>query len=68
MICVDDDWDADLEAGVCVIVDDVPMGTSAEQTAQHICLWYWRSNSSRATLAERARCCILVVVGRVPAP
>jgi fumarylacetoacetate (FAA) hydrolase len=38
MICADDSWDADLEAGICVIVDDVPMGTTAESAAQHICL------------------------------
>jgi nucleotide-binding universal stress UspA family protein len=29
---------------------------------------FWWSNSSRATLAERARCCILVVVDHVPVP
>jgi fumarylacetoacetate (FAA) hydrolase len=38
MICADDDWDADLEAGVCVIVDDVPMGTTAAEAVRHICL------------------------------
>lgn len=38
MICADDNWDADLEAGICVIVDDVPMGTSVEAAAAHICL------------------------------
>ena len=38
MICADDEWDADLEAGVCVIVDDVPMGTKASAAEQHICL------------------------------
>jgi len=38
MICADDNWDADLEAGICIIVDDVPMGTLAEAAAQHICL------------------------------
>jgi fumarylacetoacetate (FAA) hydrolase len=38
MICADDSWDADLEAGICVIVDDVPMGTTAERALKHICL------------------------------
>ncbi len=36
IICPDDDWDADLEAGICVITDDVPMGTTSEQAAAHI--------------------------------
>lgn len=36
MICADEDWDADLEAGVCVIVDDVPMGVPVAQAADHI--------------------------------
>ncbi|KQX23396.1 MULTISPECIES: fumarylacetoacetate hydrolase family protein [unclassified Sphingomonas] len=34
--CFDDDWDADLEAGICVITDDVPMGVTPEQAAGHI--------------------------------
>lgn len=38
MVCPDDTWDADLEAGICVIVDDVPTGTSAAEAAAHICL------------------------------
>lgn len=38
MICADDEWEADLEAGVCVIVDDVPMGTKAAAAERHICL------------------------------
>jgi fumarylacetoacetate (FAA) hydrolase len=36
MICPSEDWDADLEAGICVITDDVPMGTTAEQAGAHI--------------------------------
>jgi fumarylacetoacetate (FAA) hydrolase len=36
MSCIDDEWDADLEAGICVIVDDVPMGISAEGAEEHI--------------------------------
>ncbi len=36
MYCADDDWDADLEAGVCVITDDVPMGTPAARAGRHI--------------------------------
>jgi fumarylacetoacetate (FAA) hydrolase len=36
MICPDDDLDADFEAGVCVITDDVPMGTSSAQAGGHI--------------------------------
>lgn len=36
MITADDDWDCDLEAGICVITDDVPMGTSIEAAAAHI--------------------------------
>lgn len=36
IICPDDDWDADLEAGICVITDDVPMGTTSEEAAAHI--------------------------------
>ncbi|MES2534533.1 MAG: fumarylacetoacetate hydrolase family protein [Pseudomonadota bacterium] len=36
MICADDDWNADLEAGICVITDDVPMGTTVEEAAAHI--------------------------------
>lgn len=31
-----DDWDLDLEAGICVIVDDVEMGVSEEDAARHI--------------------------------
>jgi fumarylacetoacetate (FAA) hydrolase len=36
MLCFDDDWDADVEAGICVITDDVPMGVDAEAAAGHI--------------------------------
>ncbi|UUZ73954.1 fumarylacetoacetate hydrolase family protein [Polaromonas sp. P1(28)-8] len=36
MICADDSWDADLEAGVCVITDDVPMGTTPLDAIAHI--------------------------------
>jgi fumarylacetoacetate (FAA) hydrolase len=36
MICPTDEWDADVEAGICVIVDDVPMGVTALQAATHI--------------------------------
>jgi fumarylacetoacetate (FAA) hydrolase len=36
MICPTDEWDADLEAGICVIVDDVPMGVTVEAAAAHI--------------------------------
>jgi len=36
IVCPNDDWDADLEAGICVITDDVPMGTSAEGATDHI--------------------------------
>ncbi|MHA3795386.1 fumarylacetoacetate hydrolase family protein [Sphingomonas sp. YL-JM2C] len=36
MYCFDEQWDADLEAGICVIVDDVPMGTTAAQAGKHI--------------------------------
>jgi fumarylacetoacetate (FAA) hydrolase len=36
IICPDDNWEADLEAGICVITDDVPMGTTAAQAADHI--------------------------------
>lgn len=36
MYCADEAWDADLEAGVCVITDDVPMGVTPEQAVQHI--------------------------------
>lgn len=36
MICADDDWNVDLEAGVCVITDDVPMGTTAAEAGAHI--------------------------------
>lgn len=36
MRCGDVAWEADLEAGICVIVDDVPMGTTAAQAAGHI--------------------------------
>jgi fumarylacetoacetate (FAA) hydrolase len=38
LVCPDDSWEADLEAGICVIVDDVPMGTAAAAAAAHICL------------------------------
>lgn len=33
---VDQDWDVDLEAGICAILDDVPMGTPVEQAARYI--------------------------------
>jgi len=36
MLAFDDSWDLDLEAGVCVITDDVPMGASEQECAQHI--------------------------------
>jgi fumarylacetoacetate (FAA) hydrolase len=36
MICPNDQWDADLEAGICVITDDVPMGTPTASAAVHI--------------------------------
>lgn len=36
IICASEEWDADLEAGVCVITDDVPMGVTPEQAQQHI--------------------------------
>jgi fumarylacetoacetate (FAA) hydrolase len=36
MVVADDDWDVDLEAGVCVIVDDVPMGVTADEALGHI--------------------------------
>jgi len=36
MYCLDDGWDADLEAGICVITDDVPMGTDARTAAGYI--------------------------------
>lgn len=32
----DSEWDLDLEAGVCVITDDVPMGVSVADAASHI--------------------------------
>jgi fumarylacetoacetate (FAA) hydrolase len=36
MLCFDDSWDVDLEAGICVITDDVPMGVSPQEAAGHI--------------------------------
>ena len=36
MLCFDDDWDADLEAGICVITDDIAMGTKSSEMATHI--------------------------------
>jgi fumarylacetoacetate (FAA) hydrolase len=36
MLVETEDWDADLEAGVCVITDDVPRGTTVEDAAKHI--------------------------------
>jgi fumarylacetoacetate (FAA) hydrolase len=36
MVCPDDNWDADLEAGICIITDDVPMGTPVERAGAHI--------------------------------
>ncbi len=36
MITPDDQWDPDLEAGICIITDDVPMGVTPEQAAAHI--------------------------------
>ena len=34
----EEDWGIDLEGEVAVITDDVPMGASAEEAADHICL------------------------------
>jgi fumarylacetoacetate (FAA) hydrolase len=36
MFCFDDGWDADVEAGICIITDDVPMGVSRADAAGHI--------------------------------
>ena len=36
IVCPDDSWDADLEAGICVITDDVPMGTPEAKAGDHI--------------------------------
>lgn len=36
MWVINDDWDVDLEAGVCVITDDVPMGTTVEDAGAHV--------------------------------
>jgi fumarylacetoacetate (FAA) hydrolase len=36
LFCPRDDWDVDVEAGVCVITDDVPMGVSEAEAADHI--------------------------------
>lgn len=36
MVCADDGWDADLEAGICVVTDDVPMGVGVAKAAAHI--------------------------------
>lgn len=36
MVCADDGWDADLEAGICVVTDDVPMAVSIEDAGAHI--------------------------------
>ncbi len=36
MLCFDESWDADVEAGICVITDDVPMGTTIDQAGKHI--------------------------------
>jgi len=32
----DDSWDLDLEAGICAITDDVPMGVTAANAVKHI--------------------------------
>jgi fumarylacetoacetate (FAA) hydrolase len=32
----DDNWDVDLEAGICIITDDVPMGVSIADAVRHI--------------------------------
>jgi fumarylacetoacetate (FAA) hydrolase len=36
IICPNDEWDVDLEAGICVITDDVPMGTTVDDAGKHI--------------------------------
>lgn len=36
MLCFDEGWGADIEAGVCVITDDVPMGTTIEEAGAHM--------------------------------
>jgi fumarylacetoacetate (FAA) hydrolase len=36
MYCTDEELDPDMEAGICVITDDVPMGTTVEQAIGHI--------------------------------
>jgi fumarylacetoacetate (FAA) hydrolase len=36
MATIDDSWDLDLEAGICVITDDVEMGVSEAEAAKHI--------------------------------
>jgi fumarylacetoacetate (FAA) hydrolase len=36
MVCPSDTWDLDLEAGICVITDDVPMGISEEDAIARI--------------------------------
>lgn len=36
MLTPDDSWDLDLEAGICVITDDVPMGVTEAEAADHI--------------------------------
>jgi fumarylacetoacetate (FAA) hydrolase len=36
LLCAQDDWDVDVEAGVCVITDDVPMGVSEAEAGRHI--------------------------------
>jgi fumarylacetoacetate (FAA) hydrolase len=36
MICADEEWDPDLEAGICIVTDDVPMGTSVQAARDHI--------------------------------
>ena len=36
IICPSDEWDADIEAGVCVITGDVPMGVTPDEAAAYI--------------------------------
>jgi len=36
MVCPDENWQPDLEAGVCVITSDVPMGTRSHDAAKYI--------------------------------
>lgn len=36
IVCPDDEWDVDLEAGICVITGDVPMGVTPEEAGAYI--------------------------------